>query len=379
MESLFACFDIFPMPKGASVHISHNLNSMASQFEEVRCICLGNNDMPAFQRERNIQLHRCQSHHPNFLKRTELYSLFCSNFISNYDQFQLIHFRDMWSGLPLLTHKKSKKVFEVNGLPSIELPLRYPRLFKNRSLLNKLESMENYCLKQSDAILTVSDINAHYLLNRGVESKKISVIANTAEVNQKWIKKEQRDDNFILYAGTLSPWQGLPILLKAFKLVQPSKVRLVLACSTRKFLKKVKKNINRYELENLVRIQVGLSPKEIKNLYQKALFSVAPLTRCDRNELQGCSPIKIIESMAEGTPVIASNLAVNRSIITENEDGLFFLPDSVRSLACQMEKLIEDIDLVNRLSKCAQNKIHKQFSLDNFNHQLKNVYQSVLS
>ncbi|MGX2953608.1 glycosyltransferase [Shewanella sp. JL219SE-S6] len=53
---------------------------------------------------------------------------------------------------------------------------------------------------------------------------------------------------------------------------------------------------------------------------------MAPLTPCRRNMLQGCCPLKVLESMACGTAVIASDLPVIRELVTHEKHGLLVPP-----------------------------------------------------
>ena len=43
---------------------------------------------------------------------------------------QIAHFRDPWGGIPIVQRENRayQAVYEVNGLPSIELPFHYPAL-----------------------------------------------------------------------------------------------------------------------------------------------------------------------------------------------------------------------------------------------------------
>jgi glycosyltransferase involved in cell wall biosynthesis len=60
---------------------------------------------------------------------------------------------------------------------------------------------------------------------------------------------------------------------------------------------------------------------------------VAPLTLNDRNVTQGCCPLKVLEYMAAGRPLVASNLPVVRELVRERLDGLLFAPDDPLDLA----------------------------------------------
>ena len=380
MKSLFSSFDVFPSAKGAGSHIYHTLQAIKDTASAVTIYCLGHPEMPTIQEEDNILIHRCLAIHPNFLKRVELFNQFLfENLSKEEEQYEIIHFRDIWSGIALSLHprtKNAKMIYEVNGFASIELPLRYPHLLNNKKLLRKIKQSEDFLLQKADKIITVSRTNADYIIKRGADKDKITVIPNAA-ANSDNEEKVEIDKNLIVYIGTLSPWQGLPVLLQSLKMISHKK-KLFIASSTKKHLKYIRKYIRKLDLEERVEIKIALPKEEIKKLLAKAFFSVAPLTRCDRNELQGCCPIKILESMAEKTPVIASNLAVNREIITDNENGLLFTPDSPRSLAYQMESLFNNNSKRDYLAQNGYNNIKNNFNTTLFTTNLKRIYTQLL-
>ncbi|MCP4403038.1 MAG: protein kinase [bacterium] len=109
-----------------------------------------------------------------------------------------------------------------------------------------------------------------------------------------------------------------------------SAFRLLLACSSKKFLRPLRKQIKKAGLQEKVESRIGLPKEGLYAYYRQAICTVVPLTRCDRNELQGCCPLKILESMAAGTPVVASNLAVCRELIEHGSDSWLVSPDSSR-------------------------------------------------
>ncbi len=109
-------------------------------------------------------------------------------------------------------------------------------------------------------------------------------------------------------------------------------------------------------------------------LYRRAYVSVAPLTRCDRNELQGCCPLKILESMAVGTPVIASRLAVCRELIDPGKEGLLVTPDAPRALAHALVQCLENSDQVVQMGDNARKKVALKYDFDVFTGALRDLY-----
>jgi glycosyltransferase involved in cell wall biosynthesis len=348
--------------------------------------------MPSYQEEQGITILRCLRMHPNFLKRTELYADFLDTALRRLSSPPpIVHFRDIWSGIPLIAHPsltKAKKIFEVNGLPSIELPVHYPLLHQNRSLLTYIRKMETICLTHADRIITVSRVTARHLEELGADRSKITVMPNMAEAAEEDGEAgiAQVDDllrsgkKYALYAGTLSSWQGMEVLLKAFALLQTAPdLRLVVAASNAKNERETRKMIGRLGLVNDIILLCGIPHETVLKLYRKALLSAAPLTRCDRNEIQGCCPLKIVESMAAGTPVVASSLQVCRELIEHGKEGLLAMPDSARALAKGIQTLIQDEALRNRLGTAARARATREFSRKRFTQTLTEVYLSLSS
>jgi len=361
---LFIAFDVFPSNKGASTHIAQNLEVIRNLFSEVTLITLGTADMPTYQEEGNIKIYRCKANHPNFIKRTEYFADFLLRSISQ-KKFDVVFFRDIWGGYPVLFSSaagNAKKIFEVNGVPSIELYHRYPSILKNSMLMERIKSMEQFLFRKSDLIVTVSETNQKYIKSRGIDQKKIAILPN-AIAKEPFIEKyEDLPEKYIFYCGTLSSWQGVDLLIEAFKILNKDNLSLLISSSTQKDLKTFRKKIKKMNLDEKVILKSELSRPNINDIYQKALFSVAPLSKCDRNLLQGCSPIKIIESMGMGTPVIASDISVTRELIDHDKNGLLFKPDSVRAFAFFMDQLLNNPKKRDLLAINAQKKANDQFS-----------------
>lgn len=388
-DVLYSAFDVFPGTKGTQAHIARNVESITSFAGRVTLACLGFDDMPSYQVENNVTIRRFKSMHPNFLKRAHMYADFLDELPSRMRTLpRHIHFRDIWSGIPLLhnpSFQSSIKIFECNGVPSLELATHYPALRENRALLQRIRRMEDDCLAASDRIITVSAVTARYLESRGVSSDIIHIIPNMAHLGSGRSDRPtgvyELDElinnkiEYVLYTGVLSDWQGIDTLIRAFSLVRSeNKIKLVIAASNNKFQKQAVKDIATHGLSEDVILSCALAHESVMRLFSNALFTVAPLARGERNELQGACPVKIVESMANGTPVVASNLAISRELIDHGRDGWLVTPDSPRSLAAGISQLLRDRALLLRLGKNALIKASGSFAMDRFTQRLKAVY-----
>ena len=390
LRVLYAAFDAYPGFKGAQAHMRANLRALAAGGGQATLLCLGPGG--SFQDpDSGAAVHAFAAREPNMLRRTELFGRFLAEKADTMRAHppDIVHFRDIWSGRPLLSSGLSSRfVFEVNGLPSVELPGRYPGLAANPSLLARLRSMEDECLARADRIIAVCRRTARYLEDRGCEKEKIAVIPNAADPprDSKAVqgrrtspeKDAAGDEKLILYAGTTAPWQGLAVLLEALThLRHRSDFSLVVVASNKKGVSRLRQQARAGGLPERVSFLYGVHPHLMSGFYRRAYLSVAPLARGARNELQGCCPVKIVESMAAGTPVVASDLPVVRELISPGIDGVLVPPGSARALAKALDALLDDGSLRDRLAREACEKARRDFGTGLFRERLHAVYNSL--
>jgi glycosyltransferase involved in cell wall biosynthesis len=202
MKITYASFDEVPSFKAASTHILANCR-LAMRQHDLLLLSLGEvalppvagfSHAPAAIRERN------------YLRRGEAFRSYVHRHLlaSRPDVF---HFRTPWEGL-LASRLKLANVYEVNGLPSIELPYHY----RNASpqVLAVLRSWEQACLEQADAIVCPSGRIKHCLLNRYAipDPTRITVIPNGYDPVDWHPAQAVTLPLKAVYLGTLSAWQG---------------------------------------------------------------------------------------------------------------------------------------------------------------------------
>jgi glycosyltransferase involved in cell wall biosynthesis len=108
-----------------------------------------------------------------------------------------------------------------------------------------------------------------------------------------------------------------------------------------------------------------------------AVASVAPLADCSRNVDQGCCPLKILESMAAGTPVVASDLAVVRELVVDGEHGRLVPPDRPAELARAARILLEYPDRTAALGAAARAHVASSLTWDRSRADLRAVYEDL--
>ncbi len=379
-QSVYASFDTFPAPKGAAVHIGEFAPKLFSFAGSGLLLVLGDEKTPRWQIEdNNVQIRRYITTEENYLQKAMSFSEFIYDEVSALkEDIKIAHFRDPWSGLPILEAlegTKAKFVYEVNALPSIEIPSRISSALSNT--LEKIREMELKCLEKADAIICPSFVIKSFLESLGVNSDKITVIHNGARFSGIEHKKpESAPDKYIIYIGAVQPWQGVECLMKAMTFLKDiSDLKLVFCASgTKPRIRFLQKLAEKMEISDKLVWNLRIGQSEVQDWLQGASISLAPLTECERNLVQGCCPIKIVESMAAGVPVVASNMPVTLELLEHNVTGWLVRPDRPSELARAIRVLLAHPETLERIAKTAKEKVISSLSWEMSLEQLEKVY-----
>lgn len=373
-KSLYAAFDPYPSYKGSAIHIEKSTAILSAKHPNLLVLSLQG---PYELQNSEYISHQVFQSEGNYLQRATSFSSWVDELISKQYNLQVAQFRDIWSGIPIVKRKHITSIFEVNGLPSIELKNRYPIL--GTSTLEKIRDLENECLREASKIICPSITIKKHLINRNIPGSKINVIPNGADIPRSFSHPDTLPANFIVYFGALQSWQGVDCLIKSLKyLADYPELKLIICSSHKEKLSRpLQKLATRLSVSDMIIWQHQLHKDQLHQIIQHAICTIAPLTECERNLEQGCSPLKIFESMACATPVVASDLPVVREIISDGQEGKLIRPDRPAELARICRLLIENKDYAARLGKNAFEKLTNNFTWKIADSKLEKVYDSI--
>jgi len=101
-----------------------------------------------------------------------------------------------------------------------------------------------------------------------------------------------------------------------------------------------------------------LKPQELVAAYQSA--SVLVLPSINSNEAFG---LVLIEALACGTPVIASNLPGVRTVFANGQEGFVVEPENINDLASRIDEILADDDLQEMMRLKARELAEKKYDL----------------
>lgn len=245
-------------------------------------------------------------------------------------------------GLPIVLsiHAfKARRNLLLNTLQNI-----YARTV-GKSIFEKASSI--ICLTKSDATDVAGILG-------GID--KISVIPNG--VDTAFFKPSpEKDPDLISWVGRFVPEKGLTYLLEAMQKVvkeHPS-ARLVM-CGDGIARTECMHLTARLGLVDRVSFPGRLDRTELAELLARTTVFAFP-------SLSEGLPRSVLEAMASGVPVVASDIPGIGEVITDGNDGLLVSPRDSDSLAAAILRVLRDSDLVKQLGENARRTAVQRFSM----------------
>ncbi|MFB9312599.1 glycosyltransferase family 4 protein [Nocardioides plantarum] len=229
---------------------------------------------------------------------------------------------------------------------------------------------ETWCARHADAVVTLSPSMRDELVARGIDGDRIHLAPNA--VDEAWLRVDDADraaaaalraslgfadDDLVVAAvGTLNAYEGLDVLVGAIGLLASEA-----AASTTPGGPTVRLLVvgNGPERDRLARLAEGLPvtllgavpPDDVRRWLLAA--DVSALPRLDLPVTRLVPPLKPVEAMALGRPVVASDLPPTLGLVRDGETGLRVAPGDPVALAAALRTLATDPDLRRRLGRAA--------------------------
>lgn len=372
----FVALEAFPNAKGSGTRIGQMTRALAEAGAEVTVLSLPGRTEEAHP---HVRLRPLPIAEGNYLSRALAFRNAVARELRAIRP-DVVHFRGPFEGQAAAAYAQvasARAVFEVNGLPSVELRYHYPRFVDDPSLEGRLRTLEARLLGAADLVLTQSETTRDFLRHRGLRGEA-RVIHNGAHL----VPPSTATNEAALYTGSLTPWQGLPELLMALRRARRQgggdlRVKVV-GPAKKRWRRQIARAARRLRVEGGLELVPAVSRDELASLVARAPFCVAPLRRDLRNDVQGCNPIKLYEYMAAGRAVLATDLRCVGEIVTHDETGWLVRPNP-KALSEGLIRLAGDAALRERLGGAARRTIEEGGTWAHRRAELVSAYEALLA
>ena len=171
----------------------------------------------------------------------------------------------------------------------------------------------------------------------------------------------EKTHKLLLYVGRVSERKGVLDLVRAFSIIHKEERNAVLVIAGREdklYAERVRRLIHELELNHFIKLLGPVPNKDVGELMKACeVFLYASIGG------EGI-PRAILEAMACGKPVVATNVAGIPEAVRDGETGFLVNVGDYESLAQKVIKILKDDELRRRLGANARKHVEEEFNYD---------------
>jgi glycosyltransferase involved in cell wall biosynthesis len=240
-------------------------------------------------------------------------------------------------------------------------------------------------LRKSQAFYQVLSRRSYsYLVAQGFPAERIIMIPGSVDAEkfrpvQERMLEHASIERKIICIARLEYSKGIDILLHAWANMLSTSSNSRWQSELKPVLHLVGEGRFRKQLEHMA-VELGIQDsvkfhgncRDIVLLLQQSWGFVLP------SRWEGM-PNALLEAMSVGLPCVASRVSGSEDVIANGINGLLVEPEHPIELSQALRRIIEDIDLVQRLGHAARTTILDNYQLANVAKRLVELYQRLLS
>jgi glycosyltransferase involved in cell wall biosynthesis len=226
--------------------------------------------------------------------------------------------------------------------------------FRRQPIREAADTLEDAAFAFTSLVVANSRELRDQLVAAGVPATKIEIVPNGVDVDlftpDGPTYLSGMDGKLVIgFVGSLKAWHGIEVLIDTFKLIADDPRFHLLIVGDGPMAKQL--HALGEELPGRVTL-VGAVPQDAVPTYLRRMdITVAPYPRLERFYF---SPLKILEYMAAGRAVIASNIGQIEELVRDGVTGLLVPPGDVAAMAQAILALAADPDLRSALGHTAE-------------------------
>jgi len=296
------------------------------------------------------------------------------------EKFDIVHAHHAFTPTSLLSVSAARKIgipavltnhtiFLASDHESLWVPTSYV-LYPFRRFINKANLITAVSQTAADFIGHFTERGKVVVIPNGIDSDRF----DSRSCAQGDPMHEVGGEHIILYVGRLVYRKGIHVLVKAMPQIlrELPDARLLIAGEgvMENFIKLLIKSL---DLKDHVKL-LGFVPNEkLPDLYGLSQVFVLPSLYCES------FGITLLEAMASGKPVVASNVGGVPEVVEDEVTGLLFKKGDERDLADGVLRVMNDCDLALNLAVKARRSVEDNFSWFVVADKMESLYEELLA
>lgn len=354
----------FPYSRGTPIRIYRMAEALASRGHEVHVVTyhLGQNiqELPfTIHRIPPIRTYRKTSPGPSYQKLflvDPLLSLKLYQVVRKYrvDVIHAHHYEGLIAALPVARITRVPLVFDIHTLLGSELP-QY-KLSLPASFLRWIGNMLDHALPgRADHIVTVTDSLRRKLVGEiGISADRVTSVYTGIDegFDGQPHRTTEAAKRTLIYAGNLAEYQGIDLMLQAFRLVLDQKPDTLLKIVSENPITSYQAMIRKLHLENNLILE-NVDYFQLPAALHSAMIALNPRPQADG------LLAKLLNYMAAGRAIVS--FSGSGEILQHEHTALLVPGREPKMFAGAILRLLADPDLAERLGAAAQSKVQDVF------------------
>lgn len=245
-------------------------------------------------------------------------------------------------------------------------------------------SLENHVVRQADAVAVICEGLKRDLIQRGVETSKITVSPNGVDLEMFGTKAKRNEAilkslglcgaNVIGYIGSFYDYEGIDVLIAAMPLMKIEAHLLLVGGGPME--KSLRAQAKASPVADRIHFVGRVPHDEVDRYYGLVDIFAYPRKRMRLTEL--VTPLKPLEAMAQGCLVAASDVGGHKELIRDGETGTLFPADDPVELALSLDGLLRHRDDWEQMQLRARIFVEEERNWQSNVHRYDPVYHSLL-
>lgn len=261
-------------------------------------------------------------------------------------------------------------------------PFSYKKGFLKNSLLLVYSKVEKLTVKLCDAVIGTGEGLVSQVEGMGHRTKAFHIFDIPSSLEEPSgeqvhrIKNEllaAEDEILVTFVGSFALYQGVDLMFSAIPEVvkEATGIRFIIIGGTEEEIQARKAILNKSQIESAVTFLGKVSPDLLPAYLKASDILLSP-------RLSGVNtPLKILDYMKAGKPIVATDVPSHRLLL--DETTAVFTPPEPKEMATVIQKLAVDSDKRIKIGKICRNLYETKYNYNNYQKQLENCYQYVLS
>lgn len=286
-------------------------------------------------------------------------------------------------GYQVFTTDAALTVSKIKKIPLVLTLHGFPRGFDKLTHRAYFNLIGKETLKRAKKIISVSRMVAHEFRVIGVPKEKIAIVPNGVDLEEykqlptgDLFRKRldiKENEKVVLTVGRLEKIKGFQYLIKALPSIikEVGSTKLVLAGPDFNYGATLKKLTEETNVQDHVIFYGPINGKEKFEAFSAANIVAVP-------SLYEGFGMLLLEAMAAGKPLVATNTGAAPEIIQNGKNGILAASGNVEDLAGKIIKLLSDDQLMYLISQESRKTV-EAFNWEKISEQIHKLYIDCLS